>query len=73
MIHPGRVFSGDEEISYCYAASEGYIPLVKDGMWEMRDTAGNVVIPAGVFEAIRPVNGRKVLGTEEWKMGRNTA
>ena len=54
-----QIFSGDEEISYCYAASEGYIPLVKDGMWEMRDTAGNVVIPAGVFEAIRPVNEGK--------------
>ena len=64
-----QIFSGDEEISYCYAASEGYIPLVKDGMWEMRDTAGNVVIPAGVFEAIRPVNGGKCWVQKNGKWG----
>lgn len=64
-----QIFSGDEEISYCYAASEGYIPLVKDGMWEMRDTAGNVVIPAGVFEAIRPVNEGKCWVQKNGKWG----
>ena len=41
--------------SYCYAASEGYIVLVKDGVWEMRDTDGNLVMPGGVFEEMRPV------------------
>ncbi len=44
---------------YCYAASEGYVPLVKDGVWEMRNTAGSLVIAPGVFEEIRPVyNGK---------------
>ena len=40
---------------YCYAASDGYVPLVKNGKWELRDTNGKLVILPGVFEAIRPV------------------
>lgn len=48
--------SGDENRKeYCYAASGGYIPLVKDGVWEMRNKDGNLVIAQGAFEAIRPV------------------
>ena len=44
---------------YCYAASDGFIPLTKDGQWELRTVDGTTVIPAGIFEAIRPVyNGR---------------
>ena len=44
---------------YCYAATEGYVPLVKDGKWEMRNTENKVVIPSGTFEEILPVhNGR---------------
>lgn len=64
-----QIYGEDEEVSYCYAASEGYIPLVKDGMWEMRDTAGNVVIPAGIFEAIRPVNEGKCWVQKNGKWG----
>lgn len=64
-----QIYSGDEEVSYCYAASEGYIPLVKEGIWEMRDTAGKVVIPAGLFEAIRPVNGGKCWVQKNGKWG----
>lgn len=44
---------------YCYAATEGYVPLVKDGKWEMRNTENKIVIPSGTFEEILPVhNGR---------------
>lgn len=40
---------------YCYAATEGYVTLVKDGVWEMRNTEGDLVISPGIFEEIRPV------------------
>lgn len=40
---------------YCYAASDGYIVLCKNGEWELKDTVGNTVLPKGNFEAIRPV------------------
>lgn len=40
---------------FCYAASNGYVPLVKDGKWEMRRADGTLAIPSGIFEAIRPV------------------
>ena len=43
------------EVESAFAASEGFIPLVRDGVWEMRDTNGEIVIPAGIFDAIRPV------------------
>lgn len=60
---------GGGKISYCYAFSEGYVPLVKDGVWEMRDTSGNVVIPAGLFEAIRPVYDGKCWVQKNGKWG----
>ena len=34
---------------------DGFIPLTKDGKWELRTVDGTTVIPAGIFEAIRPV------------------
>ena len=43
------------EYPMAFNASEGFVPLVKNGVWEMRDTGGEVVIPPGVFDAIRPV------------------
>lgn len=49
----------DGEKPYCYAASEDYVPLLKNGEWEMRNTDGALVIAPGVFEEIRPVyNGK---------------
>lgn len=44
-----------QEREYCYAASDGFIVLTKDGGWELRRLDGTSAIPAGVFEAIRPV------------------
>lgn len=41
--------------AYCYAASGGYVTLVKDGVWELRNTQGELVIYPGVFEKILPV------------------
>lgn len=46
---------GTEPIGFCYAVSGGYIPLVKDGIWELWSTEGKCVIPDSQFEAIRPV------------------
>ena len=43
--------------AFAYAASEGFIPLVRDGIWEMRTTTGELVIEPGRFEAIRPMVG----------------
>lgn len=54
---------------YCYASSEGYIPLVKDNVWEMRNSKGELVIPAGMFEAIRPVYQGKCWVKKEGKWG----
>ncbi|MGL6201975.1 MAG: WG repeat-containing protein [Lachnospiraceae bacterium] len=48
-------FNGTEEQDYCYAASGGYVVLCKDGVWELRNTQGKVVLPAGYFEKMRPV------------------
>lgn len=61
--------STQETKPYCYAFSEGYVPLVKDGKWEMRDSKGNMVIPAGVFEAIRPVYQGKCWVKKDGKWG----
>ena len=38
-------YNGLDEIEYCYAATECYVPLVKDGRWEMRDSKNEVIIP----------------------------
>lgn len=47
--------SPSAEKSYCYAASDGYVTLCKDGEWELRDLNGEIVIAPGIFEKIRPV------------------
>lgn len=60
---------GNNEVPFAYAVSEGYLPLVKDGMWEMRDTENNVVILPGVFEEIRPVYEGKCWVKKEGKWG----
>lgn len=44
-----------EIVEYCYAASDGYVPLCKNGEWELRDTSGKLIVPSGVFDTIRPV------------------
>lgn len=40
---------------FCYAASEGYIPLRKGETWKLCDLDGNEVIEEGIFEQILPV------------------
>ena len=59
----------NEQKAYCYAATEGYVPLVKDGVWEMRNTKGDLVIEPGVFEAIRPVYDGKCWVKKNGKWG----
>ena len=54
---------------YCYAASEGYVPLIKDGKWEMRNTSGKLVIASGVFEKICPVYDGKCWVKKDGKWG----
>lgn len=54
---------------YCYGASDGYVPLHKGDEWELRDTSGNVVIPEGEFEAIRPVFDGKCWVEKDGKWG----
>ena len=44
-----------EERDFSFAASEGFVPLVRDGVWEMRTITNEQVIEPGVFEAIRPM------------------
>ena len=58
------VFSYDtsqepEQVEYCYAATDGYVPLCKGEEWELRDETGELVIPSGIFDAIRPVHEGK--------------
>ena len=35
---------------YCYAASEGYVTLVKNNKWEMRTTDNKLVILPGILK-----------------------
>lgn len=46
---------GEAYEDYCYAASEGYVVLRSGKQWELRDTAGNVAVPSGIYEEILPV------------------
>lgn len=59
----------EEETDYCYAFSEGFVPLVKDGVWELRDIDGNVVLKPGIFEEIRPVYDNKCWVKKDGKWG----
>ncbi len=61
--------SSNHTKEYCYAASEGYVVLCKDGEWELRDTVGNIIIPKGNFEAIRPVFDGKCWVKKDGKWG----
>ena len=54
---------------YCYAATEGYVPLVKDGKWEMRNTENKIVIPSGTFEEILPVHNCRCWVKKDGKWG----
>lgn len=62
-------YNGLDEIEYCYAATEGYVPLVKDGRWEMRDSKNEVIIPSGTFEEILPVHNGKCWVKKDGKWG----
>lgn len=55
----GYLFADAPAEAICYAPSEGYIPLCKDGVWELQDVEGNVIVPAGMFEEICPVYNNK--------------
>ena len=58
-----------KEMDYCYAFSGGYVPVCKDGEWELRDTEGNTVILAGTFEEIRPVQDGRCWVKKDGKWG----
>lgn len=62
-------YAGNDTRLYCFGAFEGYVPLVKDGVWEMRNTSGELVIPAGIFESIRPVHNGKCWVKQNGKWG----
>lgn len=61
--------NGDKEKEFCYAATEGYVPLVKDGKWEMRNSKGDLVISSGAFEEILPVYDGKCWVKKDGKWG----
>lgn len=61
--------NGKEEQDYCYAAAEGYVVLVKDGVWEIRDVHNEPVIDPGVFEEIRPVYDGKCWVKQDGRWG----
>lgn len=65
----GYLFLDEEKTDCCYAFSEGYVPLVKDGVWELRDIDGNVVLKPGIFEEIRPVYDNKCWVKKEGRWG----
>ena len=58
-----------ERDSFCYAASDGYVVLRKNDMWELRDTTGKLAIPTGEFEEIRPVVDGKCWVKKDGKWG----
>ena len=59
----------EENVEYCYAFSGGYVPVCRDGQWELKDTEGKSVIPADVFEEIRPVQDGKCWVKKDGKWG----
>ena len=68
------VFSYDKEseserIEACYGATDGYVPLCKDGRWELWDTSGKQFIAPGTFEEIRPVYDGKCWVKKDGKWG----
>lgn len=62
-------YGNDEEEEFCYSASDGYIPLVKGGKWELRDVTGKLTVLPGVFEEIRPVYDGKCWVKKNGKWG----
>lgn len=54
---------------YCYAVSENYIPLCRDGRWELRDVENKCLIPPGVFDEICPVYDGKCWVKKDGKWG----
>lgn len=54
---------------FCYAASNGYIPLCKGDKWKLSDANGNVVIENGIFEQILPVYKNKCWVKKNGKWG----
>lgn len=59
---------GTEE--FCYASSQGYIPLRQGDQWELCDIKGNIIIPFGEFDEILPVNmSKKCWVKKEGKWG----
>ena len=54
---------------YCYAASEGYVVLVKNGKWEIRSTDNKPVILPGIFEKILPAYEGKCWVKKNGKWG----
>ncbi|MGL6197421.1 MAG: WG repeat-containing protein [Lachnospiraceae bacterium] len=58
-----------EEQDYCYAASGEFVVLCKDRVWELRNTQGKVVLPAGYFEEMRPVYEDKCWVKKDGKWG----
>lgn len=61
------MYKGIEE--YCYSASDGYVVLCKNGMWELRDVTGKLAIPTGEFEEICPVYEGKCWVKQDGKWG----
>ena len=58
-----------DEKAFCYAASGGFVPLLKDGQWKLVNMQGETAIPYGVFETIRPVYDGKCWVKKDGKWG----
>lgn len=58
-LNAGNLDAEDGTEEFCYAFSQGYIPLRQGNQWELCDTKGNIIIPFGEFDEILPVNSRK--------------
>lgn len=59
----------DKYQEFCYAASDGYVVLRKDDVWELRDVSGNIAIRPGMFEEICPVYENKCWVKKNGKWG----
>lgn len=65
----GSKRSSSKVKDYCYGASEGYVVLCQDGKWKLCDTSGQVKIPFGELEEIRPVFDGKCWAKKDGKWG----
>lgn len=64
-----QLYEEEDMTEFAFNANEGYVNLVKDDKWELRDIKGNLVISRGIFDEILPVVNGKCWVKKDGKWG----